>query len=179
MKKGGHVHKMNAGGKPGEDEPLRQAKRKAKELTIEKGIQKEEKADKEGDMKYARGGRVAMNGPHGVGDETANRLKSFSGKNGHGKNVNGERGQDLEHLHKAHSDHVRGVKAFAKGGATNGPARVNAKGHALDKADGGNQKEDKGAKDGEFRYAKGGHVSGFRSAAHGIESKGKTKGRCI
>jgi hypothetical protein len=173
MKKGGHVHKMNAGGKPHEDEPLRQAKRKAKELTIEKGIQKEEKGTKDGEMKYAKGGRVALHGPHGLGDETANRLKRFSGEHGHGKNVEGGRGQDFEHLHKAHSDHVRGVKAFAKGGG------VNEKGHALDKGDGKNQKIDKGTKDGEFKYAKGGHVTGFRASAHGIESKGKTKGRFI
>ena len=62
-----------------------------------------------------------------------------------------------------------------------GGGKVNpfAKGKALDKADGKDQKEDKGSKSGEMRYAKGGHVSGFRESAHGIESKGKTKGRCI
>ena len=115
MKKGGHVHKMNAGGKPHEDEPLRQAKRKAKELDKGDKDQKDDKADKEGDFKYAKGGKV---------------------------------------------------NPFAKG-------------KALDKADGKNEKEEKSSEKGAFKYAKGGHVSGFRASAHGIESKGKTRGRCI
>ena len=60
-----------------------------------------------------------------------------------------------------------------------GGGKVNpfAKGKALDKADGKNEKEDKGSKSGEMRYAKGGHVGGFRASAHGIESKGKTRGK--
>jgi hypothetical protein len=163
MKKGGHV-KMNSGGKPHEDMPLRKDKRKAKELTTERGIQHEEKGSQKGDFKYARGGSV--------GDATYHEGSYIAGHRGHGKHVKGAEGQDFEHLHKAHLDHVKGHKAFAHGG-------VVEKGRKLDRADGGTQKEEKGTQKGEFKYAKGGHVKGFRSAAHGIESKGKTRGRII
>ena len=55
MKHGGHVKKMNDGGRPKEDEPLRQDKRKAKELDKGGRDTKEETADEKGDMKYAKG----------------------------------------------------------------------------------------------------------------------------
>jgi hypothetical protein len=162
MKRGGHVKKMNVGGKPHEDEPMRQAKRKAKELTTERGIEPEEKASAKGEMKYARGGRV--------GDETYNAAGHIAGHRGHGKHVIGGEGKlDLTHLHKAHSDHVKSVKVFAKGG-------VVVKGKALDKPDGGTAKEEKASAKGEMRYARGGHVKSF---PHGTETKGKTRGKYI
>jgi hypothetical protein len=72
---------------------------------------------------------------------------------------------------------------YAKGGVTTrgADAKVDEKGSALMKNRPVTEhiKEEKGSSKGEFKYAKGGHVSGFRGSAHGIESKGKTKGRCI
>jgi hypothetical protein len=174
MKRGGHVSK-NAGGKPHEDMPLRQAKRKAKEFPADGGTTHEEKSSAKGAFKYAKGGRVAHHGPHGD-DETFDRGGTFGGDHGHGKGVVGGDGHrpSLESLHKAHGDHVKKQAFFAKGGVTGEP-----KGRALDKADGGTTKEEKGSAKGEMRYAKGGHVTGFRGSAHGIESRGKTKGRYI
>ena len=160
MKRGGHVKKMNEGGRPHEDEPLRQASRKAKELTTEKGIQKEEKASSKGGMKYAKGGSV--------GDETYHRGNHFGGDHGHGTGIMGKQKQGMRDLNIAHSDHSKSVKMFAKGG-------VVAKGRALDKADGGDAKEEKGNAKGDFKYAKGGRVF----SAHGSETKGKTRGRYI
>lgn len=173
MKRGGAV-KMNAGGKPHEDTPLREAKRKAKEFPMDGGTTKEEKSTAKGAFKYAKGGKVAHHGPHGD-DETFHRASHFGGEHGHGTGVEGgEQRLSLKALNKAHGDPVKSQKMFAKGGVTGEP-----KGRALDKADGRTTKEEKGTAKGEMHYAKGGHVSGFRGSAHGIESKGKTKGRYI
>jgi hypothetical protein len=166
---------MNTGGKPHEDMPLRAAKRHAKELTTERGIQHEEKGTGQGAMKYAKGGKVAHHGPHGLGDETFERHSPWSGKHGHGSAVNGQ--GTIKEVNKAHSDHVRGHK-FAKGGlAGAGTTPLTVKGRKLDKADGGVTKEEKGKQSGEMKYAKGGHVSTFKAGGHGIESKGRTKGK--
>ena len=234
MKRGGSVKKcFDTGGKPHEDMPLRQAKRKAKELTIDPGATHEEKASAKGKFKYAKGGHVAHHGPHGD-DETFHKLSHIGGHQGHGKRVEGAHNhQDHHHLNKAHKDHVASHKAFAKGGrvAHHGPhgddetfkrvkpfsgphghgtavagqgkihdvqkahsdhvrgvhkfskggTPLHVKGRALDKPDGGTTHEEKASAKGEFKYAKGGHVKGsvFKHHAHGIESKGKTKGRYI
>jgi hypothetical protein len=174
MKRGGHVSK-NAGGKPHEDMPLREAKRKAKEFPMDGGTTKEEKGSVKGAMKYAKGGKIGMHGPHGD-DETYRRGGTYGGAHGHGSGVEGK---GMEHpsiksLNKAHGEEAKAQKFFAKGGVTGEP-----KGRALDKADGGAEKLEKGSEKGVMKYAKGGHVTGFRGGAHGIESRGKTKGKYI
>jgi hypothetical protein len=154
MKGGGKVKCMDKGGRPHEGEPLRQDKKKAKEFAADGGDAKEEKASSKGDFKYARGGGVH------------------------------EKGHALD---KPDGGDVKEEKASAKGDfkyAKGGKADANFKsGRETEKKD-----KDKGA---EFAFKKGGHVWGNHpghaqhdsgknfKGPHGIESRGKTKGKYI